>query len=231
MPERSLSMVFGMPTTFSPLSKSFFATPSVSSPPIATTAWMLFCSSVRKTASTPPSRLNGFVREVPRMVPPRWRMPETDCRFSRKWFPSMSPRHPSRMPTNSKPWLSPRRTTARMTAFRPGQSPPPVRIATFISTGPPRYAPPGDRPRPRPRARTFERTRRVAAAEVRDMSPPARRPGEAARGVRGDPDRAPGDGGTDSRAARRATRCSSRAGSSPRVTRPTGASSARWTRG
>src|SRR5580704_1125938 len=38
VPERSLSIVFGTPTTLIPLSKSFFATESVSSPPMAMSA-------------------------------------------------------------------------------------------------------------------------------------------------------------------------------------------------
>ena len=44
---------------------------------------------------------------------------------------SSTPSHASRNPIISSPWIrSPMRTTARMTAFRPGQSPPPVRIPT-----------------------------------------------------------------------------------------------------
>ena len=46
--------------------------------------------------------------------------------------PSTSPRHPARIPTTSSPRTCERRATARMTAFRPGQSPPPVRIPTRI---------------------------------------------------------------------------------------------------
>ena len=70
-----MSIVFGTPTTGA--SKSAWsrdATPSVSSPPIATSASM--CSKAARTASTPPSSLYGFVREVPTIVPPRGRIPE-----------------------------------------------------------------------------------------------------------------------------------------------------------
>src|SRR3954464_13334861 len=46
---------------------------------------------------------------------------------------SRSPRQPSRTPITSRPCCSPRRTTARMTALRPGQSPPPVKTAIFMA--------------------------------------------------------------------------------------------------
>ena len=60
-------------------------------------------------------------------MPPRGRMPRVDSIVSSSYAPSIGPRQPSRKPTISRPWSSmPRRTTARITAFRPGQSPPPV---------------------------------------------------------------------------------------------------------
>src|SRR5207245_5846593 len=43
-----------------------------------------------------------------------------------------SPRQPSSRPRQVPPALAILRTTARMTAFKPGQSPPPVRRPTFI---------------------------------------------------------------------------------------------------
>src|SRR5256886_8118724 len=47
--------------------------------------------------------------------------------------PSSGPRHPSRNPVNSYPYSCvPRRTSARMTALSPGQSPPPVSTPTRI---------------------------------------------------------------------------------------------------
>src|SRR5207247_7409702 len=46
-------------------------------------------------------------------------------------FASTSPRHPSRTPSTSCPRENDRRATARITAFRPGQSPPPVSTPTF----------------------------------------------------------------------------------------------------
>ena len=53
--------------------------------------------------STPPSSLKGLVREEPRIVPPRGRMPRTCAMPSSVVSPSSGPFHPSRKPTNSKP--------------------------------------------------------------------------------------------------------------------------------
>ena len=50
----------------------------------------------------------------------------------RNW-PSTSPRQPCSTPTTSSPASNARRATARMTAFSPGQSPPPVRIPIRIA--------------------------------------------------------------------------------------------------
>src|SRR6266849_3611816 len=138
VPERSLSIVLGTPTTFTPMEENLVATPRVSSPPMATTAPTFKARRFLSTISGPLAGfLNGLVREVPRMVPPRWRMPLVASRVSR----SCSPRQPSRIPITSSPCCSPRRTTARITALRPGQSPPPVKTAIFIN------APPGCRRR------------------------------------------------------------------------------------
>src|SRR2546427_9064524 len=63
-----------------PIWWSLVATPSVSSPPIATTAPTLSAFRLRTTISGPPGFLKGFVRLVPRMVPPRWRMPRSEER-------------------------------------------------------------------------------------------------------------------------------------------------------
>ena len=71
VPDRSLSMVFGTPTTFTPSWCSLSATPRVSSPPMAMRASMPRRSRLALQASTPPSILNGLVRDEPRMVPPR----------------------------------------------------------------------------------------------------------------------------------------------------------------
>ena len=101
-----MSIVFGTPTTGKSCSSwSRAATPSVSSPPIATSASKAFSSNVRSTASTPPSSLYGFVRDVPMIVPPRGRIPETSRGPSGSSLPSTSPRQPSRTPMTSQPFV------------------------------------------------------------------------------------------------------------------------------
>ena len=130
-------MVLGTPTTGMPSSFSRAATPSVSSPPITTSASTPRPARLSLIRSTPvrpgPVSLNGLVRDEPRIVPPRGRMPRTALTSSGIVSASSGPRQPSRKPTNSSPysWI-PLRTTARITAFRPGQSPPPVRTPTRI---------------------------------------------------------------------------------------------------
>src|SRR2546430_13600684 len=83
----------------------------------------------------PPAFFSGLVRDDPRIVPPRGRMPRTAWTSSGTVSPSSGPRHPSRNPTNSRPYsCTPLRTTARITAFNPGQSPPPVSTPTRMAT-------------------------------------------------------------------------------------------------
>ena len=131
VPDRSLSIVLGTPTTFTPRSASLVATPRVSSPPIATSASTPLAARLSLILSTPPSILNGFVRDDFRIVPPRGRMPRTWSTPSGVVRFSSGPFQPSRNPTNSKPYsATPLRTTARITAFSPGQSPPPVSTPT-----------------------------------------------------------------------------------------------------
>src|SRR5664280_3555356 len=63
------------------------------------------------------------------MVPPRARIPLTSVRPSGRIRPSSGPFQPSRKPTNSWPYAwTPLVTAALITAFSPGQSPPPVSI-------------------------------------------------------------------------------------------------------
>src|SRR5436190_17717923 len=65
------------------------------------------------------------------MVPPRGRIPRVLSRSSSTTSPSRAPAQPLRNPTTLfPPAVTALRTTARMTALRPGQSPPPVRIPT-----------------------------------------------------------------------------------------------------
>ena len=82
VPARSLSIVFGTPTTGIPSSASLRATPSVSSPPIGMRTSMPRASRVARTRSLPPSSLYGLVRDVPRIVPPRGRIPLVDSTVS-----------------------------------------------------------------------------------------------------------------------------------------------------
>src|SRR5579871_403146 len=137
---RSLSIVLGTPTTGTPCSPSLVATPRVSSPPMATSASTprpARLSLIRSMPLRPPAPVvfSGFVRDEPRIVPPRGRMPRTAWMSSGTVSPSSGPRHPSRNPTNSRPYSwTPLRTTARITAFKPGQSPPPVRTPTRMPT-------------------------------------------------------------------------------------------------
>ena len=96
VPDRSLSIVLGTPTTLTPRSASLVATPSVSSPPIATSASTPSAARFSWIRSTPPSILNGLVRLEPRMVPPRGRMPR-HCLIPRFMVrPSSGPFQPSR---------------------------------------------------------------------------------------------------------------------------------------
>ncbi len=123
------------------LSCSLAATPRVSSPPIAT------------SASTPRLSRFSWIRSMPELAADRRRLGQRvgpgraeDRAAARQdaadrlrrpatiMSPSSGPRHPSRKPMNSISCsATPVRTTARITAFRPGQSPPPVRTPTRIS--------------------------------------------------------------------------------------------------
>src|SRR5215467_13703170 len=132
-------MVLGTPTTGTPSAFRRAATPRVSSPPIATSASTPRperFALIRSSPDLPPDAAfsdSGLVREEPSIVPPRGRMPRTAGMSSGTVSPSSGPRQPSRKPMNSYPnSVTPRRTTARMTAFRPGQSPPPVSTPTRI---------------------------------------------------------------------------------------------------
>ena len=78
-------------------------------------------SKVSRARSTPPSSLYGFVRDVPRIVPPRGRSPEisrgpsgVELVFDQSAPPVPHSRRPRARARND------RRATARMTAFRPG---------------------------------------------------------------------------------------------------------------
>src|SRR3990170_5300863 len=78
------------------------------------------------------------MREVPRIVPPAPAMPRTSSRPSGRMSSSMRPCHPFLMPTTSwAPAALIRVTTLRITALRPGQSPPAVRMPMTLTAHPP----------------------------------------------------------------------------------------------
>ena len=58
---------------------------------------------VARTASSPPSCLSGFVRDEPRIVPPRGKIPRTAATSSGLVAPVRGPCHPSANPTKSMP--------------------------------------------------------------------------------------------------------------------------------
>ena len=95
-----------------------------------TSASMPRRSSTARIAAEPsaPSAY-GFVRDVPRIVPPRGRMPAV---LVVRQLDRVVGQHarPAVAEADDRVALaaSALRTTARITAFRPGQSPPPVRI-------------------------------------------------------------------------------------------------------
>ena len=78
VPPRSLSIVFGTPSTGSPCSLCSSAAAGVSSPPIAISPSRLSVRMFSAIAAAPSSRPNGFVRDDRRIVPPRGRMPRVD---------------------------------------------------------------------------------------------------------------------------------------------------------
>ncbi len=62
------------------------------------------------------------------MVPPRWSSPRVELMVSCSTWASRTPFHPLANPKVATFAWSARRTVARMAAFSPGQSPPPVRM-------------------------------------------------------------------------------------------------------
>ena len=147
---RSLSIVFGTPTTRSPASDSLRPMVSEPSPPMVIRASTPAArnsptsSSVRSTVAQLPSGCwTGYAVGSPRLVlpstvPPRWAMPRTNSRVSVIVPPlsgycsgNISPLKPSRMPITSQPRRSAESVAERMTELSPGASPPPVEMAIF----------------------------------------------------------------------------------------------------
>jgi hypothetical protein len=123
----SLSIVFGTPMQLTPSSCRSRAAPSEPSPPITMNPSSRWRAIVAFTSSTPSGSWYGCTRDVPRIVPPRGRMPRHRLTSRTSHSSSRTPRQASRKPTTVPPWTrSTFRTTARITALRPGQSPPEV---------------------------------------------------------------------------------------------------------
>ena len=130
----SLSMVLGTPTTGTPASDSRWAAVSVPSPPIGISTSTRWEASTAFMSASPACSFSGATRAEPSVVPPRVSRPSTAATSSGVVRSSSRPRQPSRKPITELPyWVVAVRTTERMTALRPGQSPPPVR--TPMRTG------------------------------------------------------------------------------------------------
>ena len=135
----SLSMVLGRWMTLRPACISRLAFLAVPPPPMHTSASSLFFSKfsmmVGTMSRTSPSTiiLCGLSRDVPSTVPPMVRMPDRAVASSTCHRSSARPRMPSRNPISSIP-CSPMADfpKPRMAAFRPGESPPAVRIPTRL---------------------------------------------------------------------------------------------------
>ncbi len=110
---RSLSMVFGTPTKGIPFLHKRLAMERLPSPPIHTNAsrshLLMFprATSDRSwggTRASSPRQTKGLaLLEVPRMVPPWARIPETSLYDNVRPRPSTSPAYPSSMPKTVQP--------------------------------------------------------------------------------------------------------------------------------
>src|ERR1700686_3972120 len=85
------------------------------------------------TRAMPSFSFSGLVREGPSAVPPIGRMPRVDCGVRSSISPSpRRPAQPFLIPLTLRLRVKARRATARIAAFRPGASPPPVRTPILI---------------------------------------------------------------------------------------------------
>ena len=127
-------MVFGIPIILRPSSTSRAAVFCVPLPPMQTKQSKpssLYVSTIREGLSTLNcfDFLNGFSREVPSIVPPRVRIPESICSFKGIYSFSINPKNPEEIPITSIPYLTIAvLPTPLIAAFNPGQSPPAVRM-------------------------------------------------------------------------------------------------------
>src|SRR5439155_7922474 len=129
------------------------------------------------------------------IVPPRGRIPETCAGPRSRKLPSTRPRQPSSTATQSQPSASEARTTARITAFRPGQSPPPVNMPMVFATRPSvlRKSPTGGT-----RNTRFQPMLRSTDSRLRQKGPP----NDESHGRRGRHSHGTGTTRSDARAAR-----------------------------
>jgi hypothetical protein len=127
-----------------PASKNCWAMVRVPSPPAAMSAEMprscidFWAVAIRSAGRRPVSPWPVLAEKrpllaAPRIVPPQVRMPRVDSVVSGIRSPGGSrPSKPRRTPATSQPRRAEALTTARITALRPGQSPPPVRMPIFF---------------------------------------------------------------------------------------------------
>ena len=131
----SLSMVLGTPSTGIPCSRNRIS-PTVSDPfpPMMMSPSIPISEIVDRTRSTPSELSRGLPRVAPSTVPPLGRVPRIDSTVIGSVRRLITPSHASTKPMISSPnTRSPLRIMARITAFSPGQSPPPVRTPNRTS--------------------------------------------------------------------------------------------------
>src|SRR3989475_10010986 len=127
------------------------------------------------TARSDRSSFRGSVREVPRIVPPSARIRAASRGRSGRGSASPSrPAHPSAIPKPSCPRELARSTAARMAAFRPGASPPPVRTPIRTATRDQAGGPLVLRPAFLPRDGLIELFGRDRLYQRQDFAQPAR---------------------------------------------------------
>ena len=102
----------------------------VSSPPITIKANSFNFLKLFFTFFNPSLTFNGLVRELPNIVPPLDNIPETFFSFKISVLFSIIPCQPCLIPIVSTPIWDPLLTIALIAAFKPGQSPPPVKTPT-----------------------------------------------------------------------------------------------------
>ena len=90
-PAKSLSIVEATPTTGNPISKRQWAPVCEPFPPITTRASISRVLRLRMAFSRPVTVSNSALRALPRIVPPRWRMPPTSRALNAAISPLIRP--------------------------------------------------------------------------------------------------------------------------------------------